>query len=178
MGYAVEMNLDAVGAARVRALWRTLAQVGVTDNMLRSQARPHVSLAVFEDDVDLDALRAALAEFTAGMPPLRLKFSSVGVFAAEAGVLFLAPVVTEGLLAVHSDLHGRCAARGLVSHGYYLPGVWVPHCTVGYGLASEALPTAVVLALAANVFGEVLLDAVSLTQFPSARLLADYPLTS
>lgn len=176
MGYAIEMNLDAAGAARVRALWRTLAQAGVTDSLLRNQARPHVSLAVFEDDVDVDALRAVLTEFTAGMPLLRLKFSSVGVFAAEAGVLFLAPVVTEGLLAVHTDLHGRCAARGLVSHGYYLPGNWVPHCTVGYGLAPEALRTAVVLTLAANVFGEVLLDSVSLTQFPSARLLADYPL--
>ena len=45
-------------------------------------------------------------------------------------VLFLAAVVSPALLALHRDWHDRAAAFSSVCRPHYLPGRWVPHCTL------------------------------------------------
>ncbi|HEV7907511.1 MAG TPA: 2'-5' RNA ligase family protein, partial [Pseudonocardiaceae bacterium] len=41
------------------------------------------------------------------------------------------------LLAVHSAVHDALAGKVKNPSAYYLPGTWVPHCTLAQGITDE-----------------------------------------
>jgi hypothetical protein len=43
---------------------------------------------------------------------------------------FSCPVVTMDLLTLHNNLHKRLQQNDLQCSPNYLPGSWVPHCTI------------------------------------------------
>ena len=59
-----------------------------------------------------------------------------------AASLFLAPVVTAPLLAVHVRLNDVLQERGIVQWPHYLPGSWVPHCTLAMNVTPAELSAA------------------------------------
>jgi len=140
MPFAVELTLDVEAGTAVRHLWHAVADAGVADFMLRSGAAPHVTLAVY-DDLDVEAYVTRLGAFAAATAPQPVRFASLGVF-PNSGVVFLAPLVTPALLAVHARFHAEFAPPG-ASWAHYLPGQWVPHCTLAMELAPDAIAPAV-----------------------------------
>lgn len=124
MGYAVELFLEDPPADAIRKLF------SLTDSLMsRIDASPHVSLAVF-DSVDIRKLIDVVALFAEDTPRFNIRFSSIGIFPGTENVVFLAPVITIELLALHQRFHDRLNAAGLASNAHYLPGAWVPHCTI------------------------------------------------
>jgi 2'-5' RNA ligase len=176
MGYAVELNLDPGSAARVQTLWDELAGAGITSEMPDLGAYPHVSLAVF-DEIEPARIRPVLESFAGSHRPIQVRLASVGTFPSEEGVVYLAPVVTPELLALHADFHERLRESGLVGWEYYLPGRWVPHCTVGIFLPPEKVPETVSRVRAADVFGPADLVEVTLIEFKPVRTLLSFPLS-
>lgn len=139
MAHALEMFFDDDADAAIRALWQRLDNAGVPSLAVRSHRRhrPHVSLAV-AGAVPVrtrDALRAELALLT--LPSLWLY--SLGTFLTEQNVLFLGAVVDAELLAVHSAAHDVLAGRTSQPWALYLPGAWVPHCTLAQDLTAGQL---------------------------------------
>ena len=102
-GFAIELTFDPETAARVAGLWEAIARAGLSTSMQDVGAFPHVSLAVF-DDVDCYKLRRTIADFARSTPPMETHLSAVGTFPGAEGVVFIAPVVTEELLAMHARL--------------------------------------------------------------------------
>jgi hypothetical protein len=49
----------------------------------------------------------------------------------------LGAVVDTELLAVHSAIHDVLASKVKNPNAYYLPGNWIPHCTLTQGLDDE-----------------------------------------
>jgi 2'-5' RNA ligase len=141
MAHAVEMFFDKHADAAVRALWRRLAAAGLPSLATRTHRRhrPHVSLTVTEslDQADLAPLRMALA----GHGPA-LQLTVLGTFPGSEGVLFLGAVITEDLLALHSRVHQALAGQPVTHWPVYLPGRWVPHCTLAQQLGSDEIATA------------------------------------
>ena len=90
-GFAVELLFDPAMEARLRALWKALAQAEVSSSMLDIGARPHVSLAVFER-LDPTSMHAELDGFARENPPLEVTLSAVGTFPGAEGAVFIAPV--------------------------------------------------------------------------------------
>jgi 2'-5' RNA ligase len=175
MGYAVELNLSRDGAARVVKVWESLAREGINSVMLDLGAQPHISLAVLED-LNPEALRGDLIRFAEVTPPLPVDLASAGTFPTTEGVVFLAPVVTQELLAVHSRFHSLLRERGIDSAEYYWPGKWVPHCTVAIDLAPDKLGAALEMCVQSEAFGTVELDEVSLIEFRPVREIYTFPL--
>src|SRR5881396_3078328 len=68
MPYALELGLDDHAAAVVRRLWHDLEDEGIV-HMARSQARPHVSVGIW-DSLDRDAAEAELTRFATEVAPL------------------------------------------------------------------------------------------------------------
>lgn len=63
----------------------------------------------------------------------------LGTFPGITGALFLGVQVTTELLALHADVHAALAGQPIRHWAYYLPGNWIPHCTLAEGLGkSEA----------------------------------------
>jgi 2'-5' RNA ligase len=133
MACALEMYFDAEADAAVRSLWQRLADAGLPSlaTLTHRRHRPHVSLAVAESlaGADLAPLRAVLM----GRRPT-LSLYVLGTFPGSEGALFLGVAVTAELLAFHADVHAALATQPAEYWPYYLPGSWVPHCTLAQGL--------------------------------------------
>lgn len=134
--YAVELFFDAALDSRIRAAWAALEEAGCPSLATHTHRkhRPHVSLAVLSDMEGLDwtQVRRVLPALPA------LTFSSVGAFPGPEVVVFLAPVVSRELLALHEAFH-EALPPGIQVSPYYLREYWVPHCTAAQGLASVQL---------------------------------------
>ncbi len=138
MPFALYLRFDRDADASVRKLGRDLERHGVPSLFSRPDMSPHVTLAVFEE-VDTTRLLPRLKKLAASFAPLPLNLSSLGSFPGAEGVLFLAPLVTPDLLRLHTGLHRslKGLTQGLWDH--YLPGKWVPHCTMGIHLRPKTL---------------------------------------
>lgn len=158
---ALELYLDPVATRRIRVLWDALEDEGVQSlrSLLDRRHRPHVSLAVAPR---LDPLRVAeaLADLTVA-PPLPLTFQYAGQFVGR--VLWLGPTPTAELLDHHARVHERLTAAGIAVSPEYLPGRWVPHCTLSMRVPNPLLTAAVrrcleVLPIEATVTGAAVVD--------------------
>jgi len=134
MPYALELALDDAAAGVVRELWRDIAAAGFPF-MAESGANPHVSLAIW-NEIDRDAMAAALTRFAATTPAIDIVFPTVGTF-ASTGVVFLAPALNARLVEVHRRCHETFVGLGGGPWPHYAPGAWAPHCT----LAQDVGPT-------------------------------------
>lgn len=132
MPYAVELRFDEDLAQRVRALWRTLGEIGAGSFGPGGEPVPHISLAVYDDEDQVDEAAASrlVAQLAARSAATEIAFAGLGVFPTEESVLYLAPVVTPDLLDLHAAYHAMAARLAATCHACYLPGSWVPHCTL------------------------------------------------
>jgi 2'-5' RNA ligase len=181
MGLAVELHFDREAERAVLSVWEAVRAAGGNGKLFDLRARPHVSLAVYPEG----ARGPAFAEAMAGRPlehavaafraaPLPFTLASAGTFPGEEGVVFLAPVVDDRLLRLHRDWHAL-APGGMELYG---PGVWVPHCTVGFHLKDVA-PAVAVARAALPVRGRY--ESISLIEFDRdlarpVRCLLEQPL--
>jgi 2'-5' RNA ligase len=102
----------------------------------------HISLAAC-DGLDVDRLRPVLAQFAAETPSLPCTLASLGVFSTDEGVLFLAPTASRALIDVQEQMVDRLSRFGAQVGAYWIPGSWVPHCTLAIGIPRELIPSAV-----------------------------------
>ena len=124
MGYAVELFLEDLAAEPIRKIFH------LTDSLMsRIGASPHLSLAVF-DSVDTSRLIDVVRSFAESTQAFNIRLASIAIFPGADNVVFLAPVVTTELLTLHQRFHNKLNAAGLSGDPHYLPGAWVPHCTI------------------------------------------------
>ncbi len=148
MGFKVELYFDSQSDDRVRSLWKVVVEAGAAAYVERAGTAPHLSLAVF-DHVDHSRAVAALSRFVESCEPLTISFDSIGAFETPERVIFLAPARDESLLAMHAEFHGFLRSMMLRSSALYVPGRWVPHCTLARRVPADALHAGVRKAAAA-----------------------------
>jgi 2'-5' RNA ligase len=134
MAQALEFLFDDDADRAVRELWARLEKAGVPSLATRTHGRhrPHVTFALASGIPT--GTRDALREDLARLAIPRLWLSTLAAFSSNDNVLMLAAVVDTELLAVHSAVHDVLAKRVRNPSAYYLPGSWVPHCTLAQGL--------------------------------------------
>lgn len=134
MAQGLVFLFDPDADAAVRSLWARLEKAGVPSLATHTHGRhrPHVTFALGGSipAATRDALRADLRQLS--IP--RLWLNTLGAFSTIENVLMLAAVVDTELLAVHSAVHDILAGRVRQPSAYYLPGSWVPHCTLAQGI--------------------------------------------
>jgi len=172
MPYAYELALDPEAAAVVQRAWRELADAGI-GYMAASGVRPHVTLGIWAT-LDRDRAEAELTRLAAETPPVRVTFTSVGLFPGVA--VFLAPTVTAELLELHAGFHRRFARFGEAPSDDYRPGRWVPHCTIAMDLAPDRFGDALAIAGRAPLPLEAQLVAGGIVEFRPVKQLVFCPL--
>jgi len=173
--YAVELYFDEATDEAVRAIWHRLADAGISTGALVNGARPHISLGGCQE-LDATRFRSALMSFAHKSPPLEFALASVGVFPTAEGVVFLAPAVTRDLLNLHEAIHTVFAEYAVSPWTLYLPGNWVPHCTLALNLPQDRIAAAVDLCRDAALPIQGRFERVGLTQFPPLTHLYDWEL--
>jgi hypothetical protein len=129
----LEFFFDGEADAAVRGLWRGLSEAGVQSP---ARQRPHVTFAAAQTIPP--ATRNALRE---DLRLLSIPALWLSTLAAFDGALVLTAVVDTELLAVHSAVHDVLAKRVKQPVAYYLPGSWIPHCTLAESLEPAQMTT-------------------------------------
>lgn len=170
MLYAVTLSFDVAAEGRVRQLHAALRAVGLTP-----AGRPHVTLGVAAQ-VDDAQLRPMLQQFARRSGDLTLDFHALGLFPTSEGVLYLAVTLTPHLLALHAAFDAQFDRAAYGRRAYYLPGEWVPHCTLAHGLTRDQLATAAAAVLAAPWPASATVAAIGLVAFGAdeRRQMAQY----
>jgi 2'-5' RNA ligase len=176
MPFAVAALLDSSGDATIRGLLRALAERGALSPS-ESGLPPHLTFGVCED-LDVARFGPELAALAAEVPPLELSFESVGFFFAESGrgVAFLGPVVTADLLGCHERLHRLLERFGRSPWEHYLPGRWVPHCTLSEDLGPLALASALEVCRRARLPLRARAEQLTLVEFQPIKPLGTFEL--
>lgn len=141
MAHALECYFDAEAETSVRGLWDRLERAGVPSMASFGHARwrPHVSFAVAGGIPP--SVRRDLATDLARLALPRLWLYTLGTFPGSANCLFLGAVTDTELLAVHIAVHDTLAGRVRDPWAAYLPGAWVPHCTLAQDVPPARLAT-------------------------------------
>jgi 2'-5' RNA ligase len=173
MPYAITLKLDAEAAAFVVAMWERLASRGVSDEAVRLGYPPHLTLGLFSDAADLERLVPIVRDGASRWRNLPISLASLGWFPGAPGVLFLAPVVTPALLALHRELLTSLPSEHI--DPLYQPDHWVPHVTLAAGLSD---PIAAVSALELPRLPiAAVLDTIDVVRFPPVEVLARHLFT-
>lgn len=174
MPYAITLGFDAKAASSVVAMWRSLASRGVSDDAIRLGYPPHLTLAVFPDSADPVRLLAAARDGAAEWTRLPITLASLGLFPGAPTAMFLAPVVTPALLALHAALLTAPGTETVDPH--YRPGYWVPHVTLAKDLSEAAMAVAALDPLRLPLAG--VLNTMELVRFRPVEVLARHTLNS
>ena len=172
MPYAITLRLDAAAATRVAALWRTLAERGISDDSIRLGYGPHVTLAILPDAADHEQLVSVAAGLVPCLRPIHVVFSHLGLFPGACSVLFLAPAASATLLERHAEVLAALAGAPVDPH--YRAGQWVPHVTLAKDVVN---PAAAILALGgAGLPIPAILDTLEVVRFRPVERLDSFPL--
>lgn len=175
MPYAIEMFFDKNSDAYIRQIWRTLKENDISSFMHDSGNTPHISLAVF-NKLDVSDADQKLHDFSARMPKFQIPLVNIGTFPTGEGVLFLSPVVTEELLHFHKALHDLFNDAKDDQWPFYLPGLWIPHCTLALNLTREKLHEAFDAVLSTHKPLGVEVDRIGLVEFHPVKVIKEYKL--
>jgi 2'-5' RNA ligase len=127
MPYALTLGFDDDASLPVKAISAALADHAADDDPLLG-VEPHITLAVLPDETSASALEEIAFGLARAWEALPLTLGAIGIFPGEPTVIWLAPVMTEQMLARHAELHR--ALSSLHVHPHYSPGSRIPHVTL------------------------------------------------
>ena len=175
MSYPVVIYFDPATAAKFSALRATLPPPASDEAREALQARPHVTLAGWEE-LDVAPFTAALQAFAVRTAPLDVYLGAVGIFPGDQGVVYIAPRVTTDLLGLHARFHARLGAFGSGLNPFCTLDTWIPHATVALYLAEQEIPAVVQACRGSDLFGPATLVEIALLEYPPLRELCAFPL--
>lgn len=168
--FAIVLELDDNASVAVRQITHGVGTVAHASITSVATVAPHVTLAACRN-LDAERFRPLLAEVAVRTPVLAITLASLGVFPTEAGVIFLAPTVTQELVALQLGVVTRLQDLGAEVEPYWLPGQWVPHCTVVMGIPRERMSAALGRAFEALRPISASLTRLSVIEIDTPRLL-------
>ena len=132
---------------------------------------PHITLAVFEADIPPDHLTERLRNLCRNVASFSVANSHFGVFPGEPAFVFLAPVVTKGLLNLHEQVVGALPAK--LIHQHHASGYWVPHITLASVRENAGGVLDTILCNLDEYRGKVV--GLDLVRFPPIEILESFP---
>lgn len=136
MDYAAVLYFDPESEQKLQSLMQALCDRGINRYMIDMGMRPHITLAFFKQ-LSMNNLEKELRQFAGGRRKFTLRLGSLGLFPTDPGVVYLSPVFTDELGEIHQAFY-HCFEGTLGEYvPYYLPGSWVPHCTLANRLTRE-----------------------------------------
>lgn len=135
-GYAVELYFDKKMEDDFFSFRESIYKLGINPVLGNLGDRPHVSLAVF-GDMDIEQVIRITSSFASQCNQFPAQLSSFGAFPTKSNVVYLQPVPTQPLLELHTLFHQYLKENNIPSSHYYLPGQWVPHCTLEFEIPDD-----------------------------------------
>lgn len=136
--YGVVALFDERTDQIIKNIWAELKEKSISyyaDEVV--DRKPHLTLASYHN---LDKIRfiEQLDEFYENKSEIDIMFQSIGSF-LNTGILFFTPNVTKDMIEFHENFHSQFKQFNDNPNSMYLPGKWVPHCTLANRLSSDQL---------------------------------------
>jgi 2'-5' RNA ligase len=175
MPFAVQLDLDAATNSRLNEIAEKLGRTPGLSTVNQLGDVHHISLGVY-DSVPVEQFTAELARFAEAVTLHSVRLAAIGVFVGARSVVYITPVATEEMLALHRRYHQAVAAFSSECWPVYLPGAWVPHVTMAMEVEPDALGW--VVAALRDVWqpSDAYLDAVRLVRFLPVETLHHFKL--
>lgn len=175
MGYAVELYFHPKTEQSIKSIWKVLYDKHISKYMYESNSRPHINLAAYDDKINnFELFTKEVEGFAKTLPPFKLNLLNIGVFNTEEGVVFLQPKVTRELLDIHEKFHRTMESFVEAEWRYYLPDLWMPHCTMAIDLNKEKLLQSVEVISELFKPIEVSIQEVGIVRFKPVEHIASY----
>ena len=146
MPFALVMYFDSLSEKPIRELWQKIADAGITSTLARAGVRPHLTLTIF-DQVSRIPREDELAGFARKSHLTDLQATYIGFFSQPDPVVFVAPTPTQELMDFHRSIIHVLMEDAQPISANYLPGTWVPHCTIALDFPKKRIPEVVELCL-------------------------------
>jgi 2'-5' RNA ligase len=117
--------------------------------MLDGISRPHITLGVC-DELST-TFKNELSHFARDAKNFDISLSYIGSFNSAEGVVFYGPTPTDVMFRLHTRFHSFFSEHAGRIWKNYLPGMWVPHCTLAFRLNPEQLRRAFDIAAAVSL---------------------------
>ncbi|MHC5038721.1 MAG: 2'-5' RNA ligase family protein [Planctomycetota bacterium] len=175
MPIAVEMYLDDASTSVIQDVWKALYESKKAPYMWDSGARPHITLAIYEG-IEFTPFIRKLISFAGNLSPFDVTMNSIGIFPTDKSVVYLAPHVSEELLALQASFHETFNEVGEFPWEFYLPGHWIPHCTLAMDIPPAQVPGIVEACLKHPLRIHGTIVSLGIVKFRPIEVLGEYPL--
>jgi 2'-5' RNA ligase len=170
MPYTVQLDLNTADDSEIAKISDWLERIPGLETVSRIGDVHHISLAVNED-LPVEPFVAELEQFAAGVSPIVVQLAHLGVFPGVPSVLFLGPVMTKELFALHHRFHSAFASFAGACGGHYRPGRWVPHVTLAMNAEPASLREAIAETMEHWKPASARFDAIRLIRFPPVETI-------
>jgi hypothetical protein len=114
----------------VEDLWAELArEFGVRGVYITPY--PHFSYHIAAH-YDFESLTPAIERITSNITTFQIRTSGLGIFTGEAPVIYIPVVRSLELTQLQEALWQEISPTASGAQGYYHPGQWTPHITIGF----------------------------------------------
>jgi 2'-5' RNA ligase len=138
MPHAVVLYFKEEHEKKFLKIWGSLASEHLSTNLVKAEIRPHITLAIF-DELNCKPCEPQIKDIASQTPPLDIQITHLGLFTKPDPVVFAAPTFTQNFLNFHSYIHDVLVTESKNPWEMYLPGMWVPHCTLALGFKFKDL---------------------------------------
>jgi len=177
MPFALVMYFDSPSEKPIRDLWQKIADAGITSTLVKAGVRPHLTLSVF-DQLSCLPCEEELEDFAHKTRLIDLQATHIGFFTKPDPVVFVAPTPTRELMDFHRNVLLALTPDAEPISANYLPGTWVPHCTVALDFPRKRMPDVVDLCLDLPLPFNLRATQVGVVEFQPMKDLFKYNLTT
>lgn len=146
MPFAVQLFFDSKSEVLIRNAQEEAAKAGVSFSTHDAAVRPSLTLALY-DELNIAASVGKLKVFAEMFSPFALTFLCLGIFPGEKAIVYLAPTVNQKLLDIQAYVHQLLKDSGTSSSTMYVPGYWIPHCTLALDIDTKLIVRAIEIGL-------------------------------
>ena len=172
MSFSIELNFDDKSNLIIRNMWKKLRERGISAYMDQYGGFPHIALAVF-NDIDILEVERLIEKVIENESMFTIKMPSLGIFPSSESVLFLSPAASATLINFHTKLH-EVLKDIEEKWDYYLPGFWVPHCTLGMNIPKSKIHDALDVITEDYELFDAKIETIKLIEFNPVKLVKSF----
>lgn len=136
--YAFVAYFDNKTETLMKNIWKDLSVKNITQYGVENKGkRPHITIADY-DSLAKDVLIEMLDSYYEDKYKVDICLNIIGTF-IKTGTLFIAPALSTELWSFHKEHHDYFNEFDKDKSSLYLPGSWIPHCTIASRLNEETM---------------------------------------
>ena len=176
MGFAIVGYFDGITDAKIKNLWRQMADAKVDDYLINSANNPHFKFAMLSE-LDVAAADRIMKQTAESIGKIGIHFKKFGFYPSEQPFVTLDIADNDAVLRLHKTIIERFSNIGTQdANGYFTPGVWKPDIQLTTAFDKKKIACAINCLMETSLPFDGYLDRIGMIEFHPAKQLFSYAL--